>query len=78
MVPKLSTKYLLQETSFAGANPITRSVSSASNRDISVQAIIRVNSNASQLSPWHVDSPNGIGHTENPATIRRTVMTTEL
>ncbi|CAL1297677.1 unnamed protein product [Larinioides sclopetarius] len=67
------------ETSFAGANPITRSVSSASNRDISVQAIMRVTSNASQLSPWHVDSnSNGVVPPENPATVRRTVMTTEL
>ncbi|XP_055927060.1 band 4.1-like protein 5 isoform X2 [Argiope bruennichi] len=67
------------ETSFAGANPITRSVSSASNRDISVQAIMRVTSNASQLSPWHVDNnSNGVVSPENPATVRRTVMTTEL
>ncbi|GIY02245.1 band 4.1-like protein 5 [Caerostris extrusa] len=69
---------VMTETSFAGANPITRSVSSASNRDISVQAIMRVASNASQLSPWHVDSTsNGIASPDNP-TIRRTVMTTEL
>ncbi|XP_054715650.1 band 4.1-like protein 5 isoform X2 [Uloborus diversus] len=67
------------ETSFAGAHPITRSVSSASNRDISVQAVMRVPSNASaQLSPWHVDTPNGITTQEKPTTIRRTVMTTEL
>ncbi|GBN72377.1 hypothetical protein AVEN_157670-1 [Araneus ventricosus] len=70
---------VVTETSFAGANPITRSVSSASNRDISVQAIMRVTSNASQLSPWHVDSnSNGVVPPENPATVRRTVMTTEL
>ncbi|KAG8183165.1 hypothetical protein JTE90_013687 [Oedothorax gibbosus] len=75
---KKETPRVLTETSFAGANPITRSVSSASNRDTSVQAIIRVNSTASQLSPWHVESTNGIGHAENPTTIRRTVMTTEL
>ncbi|GFR21456.1 band 4.1-like protein 5 [Trichonephila clavata] len=70
---------VVTETSFAGANPITRSVSSASNRDISVQAIMRVSSNASQLSPWHVDSnSNGIVSPENSTAIRRTVMTTEL
>ncbi|GFY37279.1 band 4.1-like protein 5, partial [Trichonephila inaurata madagascariensis] len=70
---------VVTETSFAGANPITRSVSSASNRDISVQAIMRVSSNASQLSPWHVDSnTNGIVSSENSTSIRRTVMTTEL
>lgn len=69
----------MQETSFAGANPITRSVSSASNRDISVKAIMRVTSNASQLSPWHVDNnSNGVASPENPTTVRRTVMTTEL
>ncbi|XP_042899995.1 band 4.1-like protein 5 isoform X2 [Parasteatoda tepidariorum] len=68
---------VLTETSFAGANPVTRSVSSASNRDISVQAIMKV-SKTSQLSPWHVDSSNGVASPENPTTIRRTVMTTEL
>ncbi|XP_035212926.1 band 4.1-like protein 5 isoform X2 [Stegodyphus dumicola] len=68
---------VVTETSFAGANPVTRSVSSASNRDISVQAVKRVSSNASQLSPWLVESSNGVT-SENPTTIRRTVMTTEL
>lgn len=66
---------VLTETSFAGANPITRSVSSASNRDISVQAL-KITS-TSQLSPWLVDT-NSVSSPENATTIRRTVMTTEL
>lgn len=68
-----SEKHICTETSFAGAHPITRSMSSASARHISVHSVIPAVSN--QLSPWHVPdidtpAPNQI--------IRRTVMTTEL
>lgn len=70
---------VVTETSFAGAHPITRSVSSASSRNISVQAVKRSTSSTSQLSPWHVESNNAIPSRENSGTsVRRTVMTTEL
>lgn len=75
---------VLTETSFAGANPVTRSLSSAthprvSNGGIAAPVVVKrtlSNCTSSQLSPWHV------GSTDAPApkrqVERRTVMTTEL
>ncbi|KAH8039096.1 hypothetical protein HPB51_005057 [Rhipicephalus microplus] len=73
-----------RETSFAGANPVTRSLSSAthprvSNGGVAAPVVVKrtlSNCTSSQLSPWHV------GSTDAPApkrqVERRTVMTTEL
>lgn len=75
---------MVQETSFAGANPVTRSLSSATppratNGGMAAPVVVKrtmSNCNASQLSPWHV------GGVSEPApkrqVERRTVMTTEL
>ncbi|XP_064456668.1 band 4.1-like protein 5 isoform X1 [Ornithodoros turicata] len=63
---------VLTETSFAGANPVTRSLSSAAPpRGNTAVVVKRAVSNASQLSPWHVGAPQR-------SVERRTVMTTEL
>ncbi|XP_067119665.1 band 4.1-like protein 5 isoform X3 [Centruroides vittatus] len=67
-----SETHICTETSFAGAHPITRSMSSASARQISVHSIIPP---SNQLSPWHVPD---IDVPASNHVIRRTVMTTEL
>ncbi|KAH6938998.1 hypothetical protein HPB50_015550 [Hyalomma asiaticum] len=81
---KSSDGVVLTETSFAGANPVTRSLSSAthpriSNGGVAAPVVVKrtlSNCTSSQLSPWHV------GSTDVPApkrqVERRTVMTTEL
>uniref|UniRef100_A0A1E1XLP8 Putative rho guanine nucleotide exchange factor cdep n=1 Tax=Amblyomma sculptum TaxID=1581419 RepID=A0A1E1XLP8_AMBSC len=73
------------ETSFAGANPVTRSLSSATHPRISngvVAAPVVVkrtlsNCATSQLSPWHVGSTDAAPAPKRQVE-RRTVMTTEL
>ncbi|XP_077515401.1 uncharacterized protein LOC144125682 isoform X2 [Amblyomma americanum] len=87
--PSLPKKSLdgvvLTETSFAGANPVTRSLSSATHPRISngvVAAPVVVkrtlsNCATSQLSPWHVGSTDAAPAPKRQVE-RRTVMTTEL
>ncbi|XP_077555147.1 erythrocyte membrane protein band 4.1-like yurt isoform X2 [Haemaphysalis longicornis] len=76
------------ETSFAGANPVTRSLSSAthpriSNGGVAAPVVVkRTLSNCaagSQLSPWHVGSSDLPAAPPSKRQVeRRTVMTTEL
>ncbi|XP_077555146.1 erythrocyte membrane protein band 4.1-like yurt isoform X1 [Haemaphysalis longicornis] len=88
-VPKKSLDgVVLTETSFAGANPVTRSLSSAthpriSNGGVAAPVVVkRTLSNCaagSQLSPWHVGSSDLPAAPPSKRQVeRRTVMTTEL
>uniref|UniRef100_A0A131YJC1 Yurt n=1 Tax=Rhipicephalus appendiculatus TaxID=34631 RepID=A0A131YJC1_RHIAP len=75
---------VLTETSFAGANPVTRSLSSAthprvSNGGVAAPVVVKrtlSNCTSSQLSPWHVGSADAPAPKRQVE--RRTVMTTEL
>ncbi|XP_076360732.1 uncharacterized protein LOC143252459 isoform X2 [Tachypleus tridentatus] len=69
---------VLTETSFAAANPITRSVSSASSRNVALLKKTPSSSNSSVLSPWHVSTGESMTRRESERLHHRTVMTTEL
>ncbi|XP_013789653.1 band 4.1-like protein 5, partial [Limulus polyphemus] len=69
---------VLTETSFAAANPITRSVSSASSRNVALLKKTSSSSNSSVLSPWHVSTGESMTRRESERLHHRTVMTTEL
>ncbi|CAN8021775.1 unnamed protein product [Ixodes persulcatus] len=85
--PKRGTDgVVLTETSFAGANPVTRSLSSATpqrsvNGGVAAPVVVKrtmSNCNSTQLSPWHVGGTADAVVPPKRQVERRTVMTTEL